>query len=159
MKTLKKMLIGLIVVLLTMGTAYAVPGGNGKGKGKGKVKTHENRGQANKEARDATRQNEIARDRQQRDLRANRPDSGNRGNGHGEAKERRKELAKVNENAKWWKHPTDERGQGNNGKPKMLDPFGHDKDSNRKELYGNNGRPIREKDGGGEIPPHPGERK
>ena len=29
------------------------------------------------------------------------------------------------------------------GKVDMLDPFGHDKDSDRKELYGNNGRVIR----------------
>jgi len=29
------------------------------------------------------------------------------------------------------------------GRVDMQDPFGHDKDSDRKELYGNNGRPIR----------------
>ena len=32
----------------------------------------------------------------------------------------------------------------------MQDPFGHDKDSDRKELYGNNGRPIHVKDKGDE---------
>ena len=36
------------------------------------------------------------------------------------------------------------------GKVDMLDPFGHDKDSDRKELYGNNGRPIHVKDKGDE---------
>jgi hypothetical protein len=45
--------------------------------------------------------------------------------------------------ARWSHNPHDTRGQGNMGKVDMLDPFGHDKDSDRKELYGNNGRPIR----------------
>lgn len=51
-----------------------------------------------------------------------------------------KKLAK----AQWTNNPNDDRGQGNNGKPDMLDPFGHGKDSNRKELYGNNGRVIKD---------------
>ena len=54
-----------------------------------------------------------------------------------------KSLEKL-KGSKWWYNPHDERGQGNNGKPDMLDPYGHDKDSDRKELYGNRGRKIRE---------------
>ncbi len=46
--------------------------------------------------------------------------------------------------ARWSYHPRDDRGQGNMGKVDMLDPFGHNKDSDRKELYGNRGRVIRE---------------
>jgi len=45
--------------------------------------------------------------------------------------------------ARWMHNPHDTRGQGNMGKVDMQDPFGHDKDSDRKEFYGNNGRPIR----------------
>ena len=52
-------------------------------------------------------------------------------------------LRKLNK-ARWSYHPRDDRGQGNMGKVNMLDPFGHDKDSDRKELYGNRGRVIRE---------------
>ena len=48
------------------------------------------------------------------------------------------------ENARWAYHPIDTRRQGNMGKVDMLDPFGHDKDSDRKELYGNRGRVIKE---------------
>lgn len=46
--------------------------------------------------------------------------------------------------AKWAYHPRDDRGQGNMGKVDMLDPYGHDKDSDRMELYGNRGRVIRD---------------
>ncbi|MBN3037875.1 MAG: hypothetical protein JW869_00495 [Candidatus Omnitrophica bacterium] len=47
------------------------------------------------------------------------------------------------EHARWNNNPNDERGQGNNGKPDMRDPYGHSKDD-RKEETGNRGRPIRE---------------
>jgi len=46
------------------------------------------------------------------------------------------------ENARWSYNPKDERGQGNMSIREMLSPFGHDKDSDRKELYGNNGRIV-----------------
>ena len=52
-------------------------------------------------------------------------------------------LLKLNR-SNWSYHPHDDRGQGNSGKVDMLDPFGHDKDSDRKELYGNQGRVIRD---------------
>ena len=58
-------------------------------------------------------------------------------------------LSKL-ENSKWFYNPKDERGQGNMGKPDMLDPYGHDKDSDRMELYGNRGRVIKP-----EPPPEP----
>jgi len=57
--------------------------------------------------------------------------------------------------ARWSHNPHDTRGQGNMGKVDMLDPFGHDKDSDRKELYGNNGRPIREKESEEPLPDDP----
>ena len=53
-----------------------------------------------------------------------------------------KALQKL-EHSKWAYNPKDTRGQGNMGKPDMLTPFGHDKDSDRKELYGSNGRVIK----------------
>jgi len=58
-------------------------------------------------------------------------------------KDLNRSLLKLN-NSKWSYNPHDDRGQGNMGKVDMLDPFGHDKDSNRKILYGNNGRVIKQ---------------
>jgi len=52
-------------------------------------------------------------------------------------------LLKLN-NARWSYNPHDDRGQGNMGKVDMLDPYGHDKDSDRMELYGNRGRVIKQ---------------
>lgn len=51
-------------------------------------------------------------------------------------------LIKLN-HSRWSYNPGDERGQGNMGRVDMLAPFGHDKDSDRMELYGNRGRVIR----------------
>jgi hypothetical protein len=51
-------------------------------------------------------------------------------------------LAKL-DHSRWSYNPNDDRGQGNMGKVTMLDPYGHDKDSDRMELYGNRGRAIR----------------
>lgn len=53
-----------------------------------------------------------------------------------------KALQKL-EHSRWAYNPNDTRGQGNMGKPDMLAPFGHDKDSDRKELYGSNSRVIK----------------
>lgn len=61
------------------------------------------------------------------------------------------DLVEALNRARWSYNPHDTRGQGNMGKPDMLDPFGHDKDSDRKELYGNNGRPIRVNEEGEEL--------
>lgn len=49
-------------------------------------------------------------------------------------------VAKGKENAKWSQNPNDERGQGNMGKPRMRDPYGFDKDSDREK--NERGRPI-----------------
>jgi hypothetical protein len=46
-----------------------------------------------------------------------------------------KALEKLN-GSKWFYNPK-------KGGPEKLPPFGHDKESDRKELYGNRGRPIR----------------
>ena len=48
------------------------------------------------------------------------------------------------EHARWDFNPSDERSQGNKGKVDMLAPYGHDKNSDRKKLCGNNGRVIKE---------------
>lgn len=57
--------------------------------------------------------------------------------------------------SRWAYNPQDERGQGNMGNVDMLDPYGHDKDSNRLELYGNRGRVIKESEPEPEPPPVP----
>lgn len=54
-----------------------------------------------------------------------------------------KALAKL-ESARWAYNPNDTRGQGNMGKVTMIAPYGHDKDSDRLEVYGNRGRVVRE---------------
>jgi hypothetical protein len=54
------------------------------------------------------------------------------------------------DHSRWNYNPNDTRGQGNMGKVDMMDPYGFAKDD-RKELYGNRGRPIRES----EPPPEP----
>ena len=53
-----------------------------------------------------------------------------------------KSLRKLHR-ARWAYNPKDTRGQGNMGNVDMLDPFGHDKDSDRKELCGSNSRVIK----------------
>ena len=69
---------------------------------------------------------------------------------HGSRKGEQKLIRNLNRSllrlsrSNWSYHPHDNRGQGNSGKVDMLDPFGHDKDSDRKELYGNRGRVIRD---------------
>jgi len=70
----------------------------------------------------------------------------NSGNVKNEKEKRTIDLLGALDRARWSYNSHDDRGQGNMGKVDMLDPFGHDKDSDRKELYGNNGRPIREKE-------------
>lgn len=47
------------------------------------------------------------------------------------------------ERSSWWYNPKDTRGQGNMGNVIMLAPYGHDKDSDRLELYGSRGRVIK----------------
>ena len=65
------------------------------------------------------------------------------------------------ERARWSHNPHDTRGQGNMGRPEMLNPYGHDKDSDRLELYGNRGRvlknpePVPEPEPPPELPPEP----
>lgn len=53
-----------------------------------------------------------------------------------------KALHKL-EYSRWLYNPHDKRGQGNMGKVNMLAPYGHDKNPDRMELYGNRGRVIR----------------
>lgn len=103
------------------------------------------RAQESRAAQAAERSTERSeRARVQADAKANRHDRSIEANSRAnEGKEKIDRMAKAFENAKWWYNPKDTRGQGNMGKPTMLAPFGFDKDSDRKELYGNNGRPIK----------------
>jgi hypothetical protein len=105
----------------------------------------------------------------QANVRANRPTKEGRlkGDGHsgvkgeklnklsGKSRGRERGHVKVKDNrgmgkdffaalgkARWSFNPHDERGQGNMGKPRMRDPYGHDKDSGREKSE--RGRPIKE---------------
>jgi len=69
--------------------------------------------------------------------------------------ERKREIENVKERAsqlremqkktpsKWSHNPNDVRGQGNMGRVNMLAPFGHNKNFDRKDYFGNRGRVIR----------------
>ena len=65
-----------------------------------------------------------------------------KGRGNGQSKHKAKTLFAALEKARWTHNPFDKEGQGNMGKPKMRDPYGHDKDSGREKSA--RGRPIRE---------------
>jgi len=135
-------------------------------KGNNKVAA-QNKGQAAVHKQQARRSSEANRKREERnrssdhksslskgnsDLAFNNRDSrGNSGrrngeNGKNEQSKKAVDLLNAFDHARWSYNPHDTRGQGNMGKVDMQDPFGFDRDSDRKELYGNNGRPIREKE-------------
>ncbi len=91
------------------------------------------------------RRNKIKNSKRQAKVRANRPEAGKRGKSADHRKTKlnhNDKFAGLTGKAKWMYNPHDERGQGNNGKPKMRDPYGHDKDSGREKSE--RGRPIRE---------------
>ncbi|MBN3037874.1 MAG: hypothetical protein JW869_00490 [Candidatus Omnitrophica bacterium] len=169
MKTLRACLVGLIICSLSIGQVYAAPkdkdkGNNGKAKGKEKTekvkKSNKNNGNAFGHAKKALRstpaaqKNNTEHSRNQSILRANIPDNPRSSVLHSPEKARRNNLLdksrvkKVGdllvalERARWMHNPHDERGQGNMGRPDMLDPFGHDKDSNREKSE--RARPIKE---------------
>lgn len=126
-------LVGFIVLGLIASPIYAEPG-RGKGLGRG---NHEPRGMARGLYKDRERDRDFI-DRRQ-DL---------------ERIDRHVERESL-ERARWFHNPNDERGQGNMGKVDMIAPYGHDKDSDRKELYGNRGRVVREPEPEPEPDPEP----
>jgi len=173
----------IVSVFLVGQAYSAPKGNNGKGnngnanngkanKGNNKAAA-QNKGQAAVHKQQARRNSEANRRREERNRFAHdKPSQGNdndlafnkrnnranneRRNGEEMKKEkadRALDLVGALNRARWDHNPHDDRGQGNMGKVDMLDPFGHDKDSDRKELYGNNGRPIQDKDEGEVIPP------
>ena len=146
MKILKVTLIALLAVCLTMGAAMAKPG-KGKGKGQDKSAVHENRGAAARAAahlRNALRKAARAQGEQPGAPGAPAdPVDAKPGRRYGTLNSAEEALGKL-ERARWAHNPNDTRGQGNMGNVDMLDPYGHDKDSDRLELYGNRGRVIRE---------------
>ena len=96
----------------------------------------------------------ISRERQQVTMRQRLPDQNAlrrivRDTGHRSEKRDVRLMKSLNEaiskleHSRWAYNPHDDRGQGNMGSVDMIAPYGHDKDSDRKELYGNRGRVIR----------------
>ncbi len=146
MKVLKVTLIALLAVCLTMGAAMAEPGKD-KGKGQDKPAVHENHGATAKAAahlRNALRKQARAQGEQPGEPGGPAdPAEEKPGHRYGTLKSAEEALGKL-EHARWAYNPNDTRGQGNMGHVDMLDPYGHDKDSDRLELYGNRGRVIRE---------------
>ena len=85
---------------------------------------------ANRAADPEARRHNIEKERNQANLRANRPTEQNKGRNTEHALVKGKGVAKI-EHAKWSHNPKDERGQGNMGKVDMRAPYGFDKDSGR----------------------------
>lgn len=176
MKPSMKVMIVILTLTLIALPVEAAPGGNGNGNGNANGNGNENgnenangnqnnnghQNQANnnhsenkgrtQQIQEAiakqARRNEVQRNRDARNIRDHQPAVNHNSDGNN----RSKTNTAKSENGKWWKHPFDTRGQGNNGTPRMLNPYGFDKDSDRKELYGNNGRPIKEKE---DVPEEP----
>ncbi len=152
MKTWKIFCVCIMAGSLILSTSlvYAGPNGKGKGLGKDKAKGNSeekqqvNNGQAKGnsgsapgqlKARNASK-GATGKGREKANLRANRPERSERGRSaeHSKAKAGKDRLTGLFfafEKAKWSHNPHDDRGQGNNGKPNMRDPYGHDKDSER----------------------------
>lgn len=163
MKILKTVFIGMVALALVT-SAYGEPG---KGQGKAKGHEKENQGQSNNgnQSSDAqatgqtseTRRHVTEKGRNDATVRATRPDAGQsviranqvsrieRGKSAERSAEKKgKELVDAlvkAEKARWSYNPHDNRGQGNMGKPDMLDPYGFDKNSGREGS--DRGRPIR----------------
>jgi len=150
MKVLRISLLMIMMLALAINLAWGAQEDKDKGKGndKGQSISHpvhpQNRGQALKELRRSLINNQLTTG-----VELPEPKIYGRVPERLTEKENEKTLRGVEqalkklEHARWAYNPNDDRGQGNMGKVNMLDPYGHDKDSNRKELYGNRGRVIR----------------
>lgn len=154
-----------------MQPAFSAPGGNGKGNAKGHDKFEQPKGNKNHEAKGQIKNKGLKRGhaidhaKKQSTEAASSPEpqipaAGNKHNLETEMQFTLKNLHGVLnklQNSKWWYNPHPESQGGNMGKPEKLDPYGHDKDSNRMELYGNRGRviktPIVEPEPEPELPP------
>lgn len=172
MRVLRILFIGIAVSVFLVGQAYSAPkGNNGKGNnannanngnanngGAQVAKTNKgnnkavagNRGKSALHKQQARRSSEADRRREERSRATDQNSFLNNDNGRRNGKEMHDEqvnrglsLLSALDRARWSQNSHDTRGQGNMGKVDMQDPLGHDKDSGRKELYGNNGRPIR----------------
>lgn len=172
----------MFVLAFCAGQAYSAPKGNNRKENKGNAKNvkvnkgnsqavSQPKGRVAEHKQQARRTKEASQKREAKNLavQRNSTDDNNelafnaRRANHGRLHDRKVKGEKAAPHAfgligalnqaRWAHNPHDTRGQGNMGKPDMLDPFGHDKDSDRKELYVNNGRPIRVE----EEPPPPEE--
>jgi len=143
-KILKVMILGLLIITLPIKLGYCAKDDNpGKAKGK-EEKTHpvhpENHGKL------MSAMHRKDKEKKQRTLREHLPEGQaydepilNPDDDEAMLSNLEDALIKL-EHAKWSYNPHDDRGQGNMGRVDMLAPYGHDKDSDRMELYGNRGR-------------------
>ncbi|UCC94868.1 MAG: hypothetical protein JSW40_08660 [Candidatus Omnitrophota bacterium] len=142
-KTIHRMIIVMVAIMLMSGSLYAKPKDkepHQRGRGyylHHKIK-HKVRGYLKK----------LRGLEQRRQLKAQQPTVNPKGDDDfmydkdALIKDLQGNLKKL-ESLGWSYNPNDDRGQGNMGKNTMIAPYGHDKDSDRKELYGNRGRVIR----------------
>lgn len=174
-KFVKIICIGIVALAFAATTLHAAPKKEKAGSGKAKANVHKpaKKNTPHKAAKFLRKNSRIARDRtihrekNAAQTKALRPTVKRHQDRRVEHRLRRDErriirnlnrsLARLNSSkwshAKWSHNPNDDRGQGNMGKVDMLDPFGHDKDSDRKELYGNRGRVLRTVEPEPEPPP------
>ena len=168
MKLLKISCLIFLVLALSIGTLYAAP----KNKGEKGKRGHQNierknvpsppghqlKGNRGKKL-GLKKRNSISQKQGQKNITSHMPTrqnnmSKNATNEKHLLRDLRRALNKL-ENGRWSYNPNDDRGQGNMGNVDMLAPFGHDKDSDRMELYGNRGRVIKEAEPQPEPPPQP----
>jgi hypothetical protein len=158
MKLLRVTILGLIITALSINLGYCANNGNadnpGKAKGKDKVvEIKGNKAHPENHGRLVSAMHRKNKQKKQQGLmraREHLPE----GNAYGRPlfhfeqddeailNNLENALSKL-EHARWAYHPHDQRGQGNMGNVDMLAPYGHDKDSDRMELYGNRSRVIR----------------
>lgn len=155
MKLLRAAILGLLITTLAVSLAYCATDNktNNNGKGKGRItktikrNNHPARGKPIKIKEAALQRNLIKREQEQMEKREHQK--------YGKVPYRfvdtdneiilsnlEDALRKLG-HTRYSYNPHDQRGQGNMGKVDMLAPYGHDKDSDRMELYGNRGRVIR----------------
>ena len=158
MKLFKTLLAVILVIFLIVQPAFSAPkgDGNGNGKAKGHDKFEEPKPQKehkNHKAEDKglKRGHLINHAQKQSTTAASCPEPQKSfvGNKHIIQSEMQLTLKNLQgvlqklQHSKWWYNSHPESQGGNMGKPEKLDPYGHDKDSDRMELYGNRGRVIK----------------
>jgi hypothetical protein len=140
MKAIKLLIITLLILIFSASLAFGEKGGKGRGKAKGLYKQKNHPVQTEKLGT-ASLQHNLKIDHPHRDfIQESIITVQGTGSGRDKSFERGEKVSimeyldgalKKTGNAQWGLNPHDLRGQGNMGRPDMIAPYGHDKDSDR----------------------------